>query len=434
MGLNNPLHFWEAVESGSQVIEGVERVTHRRIAILFGWDKYDFLSHLEAPLNDIALMKKVLADVTMGAFEQIFCLDSGAPSSEIGTQMEEILTQEAEPEDTILVYFSGHGKLDQMGRLYLALRNTKESALDSTSLSVERLRNYAERSRSRSIILILDCCYSGAVSKALKKGELSDQLSSMFQGTGIAVVTSSTGSQVSLELSESLSLFTKVFAEGISNGYADTDDDGLITLDEAYSYAYNAVRSTGLQHPMKFGLDLRGTFVLAKNPRFKKWVRPDPRRISAAEFKKFSVIDQMASSVQRGDGIGYFVVLAGYWIEGCPYSASGLSVDEYGTPNFRQTEDGFECDTFFPPHMIQPVTVAQNGITKKDFGQGPSEVVRVRMKVMSKDILGVSAYPDGVQTDLFMEDGAAFSRLTDFHRETQKWFQERNRAKEEAGA
>ena len=60
----------------------------------------------------------------------------------------------------------------------------------------------------------------------------------------------------------------------------------------------------------------------------------------------------MVSDVSCGGGLSYFVVLAGYWIEGYPYSASGLSVDHTGSPDIRLTMDGFECGAFFAPITI----------------------------------------------------------------------------------
>ncbi|MCA9560708.1 MAG: hypothetical protein KC583_19305, partial [Myxococcales bacterium] len=79
---------------------------------------------------------------------------------------------------------------------------------------------------------------------------------------GMAVITSSTARESSLE-SDRLrgSFFTHYFVAGL-RGAADADSDARVTLDEAYDYAYHeTVRASGrtesLQHPT-FAVDMKG--------------------------------------------------------------------------------------------------------------------------------------------------------------------------------
>jgi hypothetical protein len=57
----------------------------------------------------------------------------------------------------------------------------------------------------------------------------------------------------------------------------------------------------------------------------------------------------MISSLRSGEDRKHYVGLMGYYIEGIPYSASGLSVDLTATPDICQTDDGFACTAMFPP-------------------------------------------------------------------------------------
>ena len=144
----------------------------------------------------------------------------------------------------------------------------------------------------------------------------------------------------------------------------------------------------------------------------------------SARLKKIAVVAQMVSDVSCGGGLSYFVVLAGYWIEGYPYSASGLSVDHTGSPDIRLTMDGFECGAFFAPNMLLDETVLKNGIIQRDFGQGTVNVVKVRVEVKLRDIIAISSYPGGRQTDLVVDE-AAFPRQVQFMEEMEEWFRVR---------
>src|SRR5207248_25118 len=110
---------------------------------------------------------------------------------------------------------------------------------------------------------------------------------------------------------------------------------------EAFDYAYNAVKATGLQTPTRYNLDNRGHIALARNPKFKPL---DFSAVPASLRTKLALLDGVAKSIQRREPIGYFIGLVGYWIEGLPYPASGLSVDDTATPNIRLGDDGFETD------------------------------------------------------------------------------------------
>jgi hypothetical protein len=344
--------------------------------------------------------------------------------------IEPLLVEEANPDDFVLIYFSGHGKVDNLGNLYLALKSTREPALDATSIGLERIRNYLHRSRCKSAVLILDCCYSGAANKAFAKGAVVDSLKLKAAGSGLAILTSSSDIQPSYAREgDNYSLFTKMLHDGISNGFADKDNDGLITVDEAYTYAYNAVRATGLQHPNRINLDAQGDLVLARNPKYQASERPSLAKCPPALAQAYVVVDQMVGAVQRGEKLIYPVMLGGYWIEGFPYSANSLTVDPEYTPNMRQTQDGFECDTWFEPHMIVAPTRAKKEVVKVRKGDREVELMKVRLKVFLKDIMHIAAGSREQQANfstLFTMKGGV-NPLIEFHKEVAAFFQKYNR-------
>ncbi len=65
-------------------------------------------------------------------------------------------------DDLLLLYFSGHGVLDDQGRLYMAVKDTERTLLRATSIPAYFITDEMNNSRSQRQVLILDCCHSGA--------------------------------------------------------------------------------------------------------------------------------------------------------------------------------------------------------------------------------------------------------------------------------
>ena len=123
------------------------KTTGRRIALLMGCGKYDELPPLRAPLRDVAAMERMVRDPRIGNFSDVLTFNRGENPHTILESMETIITQ-TEPNDFILIYFSGHGKLDLLGHLYLALKRTRETALDATAIGlIEFTTTCSERAR-----------------------------------------------------------------------------------------------------------------------------------------------------------------------------------------------------------------------------------------------------------------------------------------------
>src|SRR5262245_62389147 len=104
--------------------------------------------------------------------------------------------------------------------------------------------------------------------------------------------------------------------------------------------------------------------------------------------KRTAVIDDMILRLRGGDR-QYYVGLVGYYVEGIPYPASGLTVDSGATQDIQWTRDGFVCTAMFPPEMLEPATVRANGTIKLNIAGQLREVVRVRLEAKLEDIWSV---------------------------------------------
>jgi uncharacterized caspase-like protein len=135
--------------------------------------------------------------------------------------------------------------------------------LGATGVSAEFVNRRMTRSRSRRVVLLLDCCYAGAFERGMTARAGSGVgIETQFGGRGRAVITASSAMEYAFEgdeLTDSTegrpSVFTNALVTGLETGDADRDQDGLIGLDELYDYVYDKVRTaTPNQTPGKGSL------------------------------------------------------------------------------------------------------------------------------------------------------------------------------------
>lgn len=241
-------------------------MAEKRYAILIGSSRYPDepgLAELRCPENDVDALDAVLRSPDFGGFTETFVFKN-RPSHETLEKIETVLA-DAGRDDLVLIYFSGHGKLNPAGQLCLATVNTKIKALGSTSLPVSWIKSYFDHSASRKKVFLLDCCYSGAAGKAFIKGD-DDQLRLMSRGQGTFLMTASTGIEVAEEKEgDEFGLFTKHLVQGIRSGEADKDEDGFVDMQELYEYVHEKVREEGAQKPMQWWLQGKGKLVIARS-------------------------------------------------------------------------------------------------------------------------------------------------------------------------
>ncbi len=272
-----------------------------KYALIIGNNKYDDpkLAQLKTPAADSQALAKVLGDTKIGAFDEVTPLINQTETQARRSISSFLINKK--PDDLVMLYFSGHGVLDDRGRLYLALRDTQVNLLKATSIPSSFLADEMDSCRSKRQILVLDCCHSGAFERGTK-GELKAITETTFEGSGFGrvVLTASDSTQYALEGDQvikqtELSLFTHFLLEGLKTGEADTNNDGLISLDEWYDYTYTKVISeTPRQVPHKWSYNQQGDLVIAKNPFLKKRVIELPYELLQALESPFVGIRESA--------------------------------------------------------------------------------------------------------------------------------------------
>jgi len=242
----------------------------RRFAILIG--SSDFLSgsglaNLRCPPNDVDDVFDLLTSHETGIFqrENVSKLIN-RPHYEIARTIN-VICKRSSADDLILVYFSGHGKQDMVGKLYLSASDTTSEAVEATSLSMEFLKSVFDISAARKIVVILDCCYGGAAGAAFTRSSVDDQLKLFARSQGTYIISASTRVQTALEKEgDRNAIFTKNLLHGVKTGRADQNRDGMITIDELFNYVHRSVVSEASQEPERFCLGARGDLVIARSP------------------------------------------------------------------------------------------------------------------------------------------------------------------------
>jgi formylglycine-generating enzyme required for sulfatase activity len=247
-----------------------------KFALIIGNTEYTDpgLAQLTAPGRDAEDFARVLQDKNICDFDEVRILLNQI-SSTIIEAIDEFFDQK-KPDDLLVLYFSGHGVRDELGSLYLAVKNTIRSRLRSTAVRSDYIREAMDQSRSKRQVLILDCCNSGAFSQGTKAATgVSIGTASAFEvGYGRIILTASDSTQFAWEGDKVIgetddSLFTHFLVHGLE-GEADLDGDGNITVDELYDYAYEQVKlATPKQTPSKFSSKQQGEIVLRQNIQIK---------------------------------------------------------------------------------------------------------------------------------------------------------------------
>ncbi|MGH3874041.1 MAG: caspase, EACC1-associated type [Pseudonocardiaceae bacterium] len=233
-----------------------------RVALLVGCSDYEDprFPRLPAPAQDVEALAGLLADPTVGDFTvaTLFNEPSGVTSEQI-----EAFFANRKPDDLLLLYFSCHGVLDPRGRLYFVTANTTKDRLDSTGISARWVKEQMDHSRSQRIVLLLDCCYSGAFSGGLtRRSAGTEEILEQLGGHGRVVITASDKMEYAYG-----SEFTNAVIRGLATGAADLDGDGQVSVYELYHYVYDQVcQHMPDQTPTMSTDGMRGQLYLAKNP------------------------------------------------------------------------------------------------------------------------------------------------------------------------
>ena len=183
------------------------------------------------------------------------------------------------PTDMLLFYYSGHGVPDHEGDVFLATSETDPLRPSKRGVNFNELTKLIGESMSTSIVIVLDCCYSG--SAKISKGQAydaakiglsimdreSNDLAKAGEGKCILAASQAQGEAYVLEKNNH-SLYTYYLLEALKGNAPEVIDKyGNITVDSIGKYLYNTITTLPLhQRPMQKPIrkiEASGDIVLA---------------------------------------------------------------------------------------------------------------------------------------------------------------------------
>lgn len=216
------------------------------------------LPTLRGPRVDIEILGRALTDDKVGLFSpgDVMLLPD-RKVQELREHLDKFFTT-GERADVLLLYYSGHGRLDEHGRLYLCTGDTKHDRLRSTALSAAEINNMIDGSAAPTTIIVLDCCHSGA----WKAGT---HLATSVAGKGRYVLASNRSTQLArdAEAEGQPSPFTGMLVHGLR--HAETTVD--LTVSELYRQVHHWMTEATPQHPQLSRFAGEGDVVIARRGR-----------------------------------------------------------------------------------------------------------------------------------------------------------------------
>ena len=228
----------------------------RKLALLIGVSAYDdpLFTPLAFARNDARGMAEVLGDGRFGDYDEVHTATTPKQTTARAiTAALDALLDSAGPDDTVLVYVSGHGTLDldwqQQPELFLVATDTERDDLPRTALRLRELQDRIGESAARRRVLIVDACHHGAGKSKVApetiarlrgiKGPSQPLLRVPESGYEAHLFASTYGLPALEDAALGHGVYTHYLLEALSGqaGRADRDGDGLVSVSEAHDYS-----------------------------------------------------------------------------------------------------------------------------------------------------------------------------------------------------
>jgi Caspase domain len=247
-------------------------------AVIIGIGQYEDARIPYIPLSRAdaeAFADYLIRDLQVPPNNVTVLLDYQATEREIRRAIGSTLRTKLSVEDTVFIFWAGHGAQDNAGDTYFVAYDTLGDPNDlfASAINMQFLTSAINRLPAERVVMILDTCHSGEagggmmLASARTRSFDSDAfLTKLSQSEGRVVISSSKGNQKSQERPEfGHGVFTYFLLEALK-GRADSNNDHLISVSEAFDYVSRKVTSAtgGLQTPIRTG-NYSGTLYMGQS-------------------------------------------------------------------------------------------------------------------------------------------------------------------------
>lgn len=233
---------------------------------------------LPVTIADATALRDVLVDPNRAAYPpaQVTLLtETAATRSQILAAFDETIAQaNANPEATVVIYYSGHGGcIEGTDDYFLVPYGFDWDQRATTAISSREFTEKIEAIKARKLVVLLDCCHAAGMPVTKELGETfvkspvpPDLLQMLGTGSGRVVVASSRADERSYYVGTPYSAFTDCLLEALQ-GKAAVNQDGYARILDVLIYLFAQVPDRamrmGPQHPyVNKVLDLGDNFPL----------------------------------------------------------------------------------------------------------------------------------------------------------------------------
>lgn len=194
-------------------------------ALLIGINAYPAGNELHGCIEDINCLERAITRNGDGTLNfQVKKMPDVQSSGEVMDRIHDLFNDNS---DTALLYFSGHGYVNETGAEIVMPDDVRDVKQYYKGLQMKDIMEVVNRSRVRNKIIIFDCCHAGN----LGKYSISDTGSELT--TGVSMLLACREDEYAEEMGGH-GLFTELLCNALQGGAA--DPTGFITMGGIYAY------------------------------------------------------------------------------------------------------------------------------------------------------------------------------------------------------
>lgn len=262
-------------------------------AVLIGVTTYEHesMDPLPAVANNVATLSALFTDPDVWGLAPEHCMTLLNPES-AGEVLDAVNRAASEAQEALVVYYAGHGLLDDRSELYLAMSDTDKSRIfRGVRYDDVRREVVGTALKCHSKVVILDCCFSGRALLGGMSGQ--GEVANHASIDGTYLMTASAETRMAMApIGEEYTAFTGALVENLAEGLADGPD--LLDLETLFFHVRARMLERNFPVPQQRTRNDGRAIAIARNRR-----RSAPATRRRAISRSLPVIPEGYENVYR---------------------------------------------------------------------------------------------------------------------------------------